>query len=43
MIGRELALLCIAVHFQEGIKISVNKCELFLKSTSVEKDLFSAQ
>jgi len=23
--GSELALLCIAVHYQEGIKITVNK------------------
>jgi len=33
----ELALLCIAVHYQEGIKISVKKCGLFLKFSSVEK------
>jgi len=36
-IGTELALLCVAVHYQEGIKINVNKCGLFLKFSSVEK------
>jgi len=32
-----LALICIAVHYQQGIKISVNKCGLFLKFSSMEK------
>jgi len=36
-IGSELALLCIAVRYQEGIKINVNKCGLFLKFSSVDK------
>jgi len=36
-IGSGLALFCAAVHYQEDIKISVNKCGLFLKFTSVEK------
>jgi len=39
-IGSELALLCIAVHYQEGTKIIVNKCGLFLKFSSVEKIYF---
>jgi len=26
--GSELALLCVAVHYQERIKINVNKCVL---------------
>ena len=30
-------MLCIAVHYQEGIKINVNKCGLFLTFTSVEQ------
>jgi len=29
-IGSELALHCIAVHYQEGIKINANKSGLFL-------------
>jgi len=33
----EIALLCIAVHYQEGIKFYVNKCGLSLTSSSVEK------
>jgi len=35
-IGSELALHCIAVHHQEGIKINANKCGLFLKFSTVE-------
>ena len=35
----ELALLCIVVHYQEGIKSSVNKCGLFSKFSSVAKNL----
>jgi len=37
----ELALLCTAVHHQEGIKINVNKCGLFLKFSFLEKDICS--
>jgi len=40
IIGSELALLCIAVHYQEGIKINVNKCGRFLKFSSVENLCF---
>jgi len=36
-IGSELALLCVGGHYQEGIKINVNKCGLFLKFSSVGK------
>jgi len=36
IISRELTLLYIAVHYQESIKINVNKCGL-LKISSVEK------
>jgi len=36
-IGSELALFALAVHYQEGIKISANKCGLLLKFSSVEK------
>jgi len=36
-IGTELALLGVAVHCQEGIKINVKKCGLSLKFSSVEK------
>jgi len=36
-IGSQLALLCIAVHYQEGVNINANKCVLFLKFSSVEK------
>jgi len=39
-IGSELALHCIAVHYQEGIEINANKCGLFLKFSSVEKICF---
>jgi len=41
IIGSELALLCTAVHYQEGIEIIANKCGLFLKFSSVEKSMFS--
>jgi len=34
--GSELALLCTAVHYEEGVKINVNKFGLFLKFSSVE-------
>jgi len=36
-IGSELALLCIAVPYQDGIKINVKKCGPFLKFSFVEK------
>jgi len=36
VIRSEIALLCTAVHYQEGIKIIANKCGLFLKFSSVE-------
>jgi len=39
-IGSELALLCIAAHYQEGVNINANKCVLFLKFSSVEKICF---
>ena len=39
-VGSELALLCIAAHYQEGIKINENKCRLFLKFSSLEKICF---
>jgi len=35
----ELALLCIVMHYQEGIKSSVNKCGLSSKFSSVAKNL----
>jgi len=41
--GSEMALLHIAVHYQEGIKINVNKCGLFLKFSSLEKNLSTQQ
>jgi len=37
IIGSELTLLCLAVHYQESIKSNVNICGLFLKFSSVEK------
>jgi len=43
LFGSELAFLCIAIHYQDGIKISVNKCGLSLRFSSVEKNLFSAR
>jgi len=39
-VGSELALLCIAAHYQGGIKINENKCGLFLKFSSLEKICF---
>jgi len=39
-IGSELPFLCVAVHYQEDIKIYVNKCGRFWKSSSVEKICF---
>jgi len=36
-IGSELALVCIPGHYQEGIKINVNKCGFLLKFSFVEK------
>jgi len=43
IIGSEIALLCIAVHYQEGIKTNANKCGLSLKFSSVEKSMLSAR
>jgi len=34
--GSELTLRCLAVHYQDGIKINVNTCGLFLEFSSVE-------
>jgi len=44
VIASEMALLRIAVHYQEGIKINVHKCGLFLKFSSLQKkSMFSAR
>jgi len=42
-IGSELTLLCVAIHYQQGTKMNVNKCGLFLKFSSVEKSMFQTR